>query len=240
MNGSQELECNNCYITGDKKALFACSQCKAMRYCSRECQKADWQSHKPLCQNNGKLESILKAHSGSSSGLFDRLMLVDGISIYELDQRLEKWVRFHNTNLMIATIHALRIPVDISRARTHLLYVSLAPRGQDEHQGHAAKFFRVVDAVVIEVEDALRRPSPWPESVMQLRTMAEGGERSGHGTSTAAMIECPPLAVQTVPFGSLTDRTMRSEFQDDNWKAGLMEAIEEGKKARLVKAAAPR
>jgi hypothetical protein len=32
-----------------EEASSVCSRCKAVRYCSRECQRADWQAHKGVC-----------------------------------------------------------------------------------------------------------------------------------------------------------------------------------------------
>ncbi|TBU27770.1 hypothetical protein BD311DRAFT_695933 [Dichomitus squalens] len=229
-------KCNNCYISGDEKQLFACSRCRSQYYCSKECQKGDWKNHKTICQNNGLLESRLKEHESTALGMMDRLMLVDGISMYELDQRLEKWVKFHNSTLMAATIQALRLPVDISRARTHVLYILLEPRPASEHNDQAGKFFRALEAEVIAIEDAMRKESPWPESLMQLNGMADDMERSGHGTVAAAMIECPPLAVQTVPFGSMSQRALRSEILRDTWKSFFMQHIEQGARPKLVRA----
>ncbi|KAL7417391.1 hypothetical protein BDY24DRAFT_367972 [Mrakia frigida] len=34
---------------GDGEEMMACSRCLGVRYCSKEHQKADWKSHKPLC-----------------------------------------------------------------------------------------------------------------------------------------------------------------------------------------------
>ncbi|VDB98890.1 unnamed protein product [Peniophora sp. CBMAI 1063] len=34
---------------GDTTEMAKCAKCKAVRYCSRECQTADWQAHKPTC-----------------------------------------------------------------------------------------------------------------------------------------------------------------------------------------------
>lgn len=193
------------------------------------------QKHKTICQNNGMLESLLKEHESTPMGLFDRLTLVDGMSMYELDQRLEKWVRWHNPTLMAATVQALRLPEDVTRAHTHLLYVKLEPRSQEEHQGAPGKYFRVVDAEVIEVEDGLRKGSPWPESIMQLRDMGADAERNGRGYVAAAMVECPPLAVQTVPFGSMTEHALRREVLHDTWKQFFIRHIEEGQKPKIVR-----
>jgi hypothetical protein len=32
-----------------EEASSVCSQCQAVRYCSRECQRTDWKAHKPVC-----------------------------------------------------------------------------------------------------------------------------------------------------------------------------------------------
>jgi hypothetical protein len=33
-----------------EEASSVCARCQAVRYCSRECQRADWKAHKPLCK----------------------------------------------------------------------------------------------------------------------------------------------------------------------------------------------
>jgi hypothetical protein len=42
-----------------KDSLFQCSACKRAKYCSRECQKSSWATHKPLCS----LLQEFKVHS---------------------------------------------------------------------------------------------------------------------------------------------------------------------------------
>jgi hypothetical protein len=32
-----------------EEASSVCSRCQAVRYCSRECQRTDWKTHKPAC-----------------------------------------------------------------------------------------------------------------------------------------------------------------------------------------------
>ncbi|KAI0692464.1 hypothetical protein C8T65DRAFT_669582 [Cerioporus squamosus] len=228
-------KCNNCYVSGEQKQLFSCSRCKSQAYCSRECQKADWKNHKPICENNGKLESALKEHERTPMGLFDRLKLVDGMSMYELDQRLEKWVHWHNGTLMVATVQALRLPENVTRAHTHLLYVKLKARSQAEHQGAPGKYFRVLDAEVIETEDGMRKASPWPESIIQLRDMCAAAERNQRGYMAAVMVECPPLGVQYVPFGSMTQHGLRGEVLHDTWKQSFVQHIEEGQKPKFLR-----
>lgn len=41
--------CQHCQGTGNPKLRICCG-CRAVRYCSRDCQKADWKHHKNLCK----------------------------------------------------------------------------------------------------------------------------------------------------------------------------------------------
>jgi hypothetical protein len=36
-------------VCASEEASSVCSRCQAVRYCSRECQRADWKVHKPVC-----------------------------------------------------------------------------------------------------------------------------------------------------------------------------------------------
>ncbi|KAJ6572580.1 hypothetical protein B0H10DRAFT_2237490 [Mycena sp. CBHHK59/15] len=63
--GSNDL-CYRCNDPGDPK-LRRCARCHVARYCSPECQKADWSNHKPICvdhkavlQNDAETEENLK------------------------------------------------------------------------------------------------------------------------------------------------------------------------------------
>ena len=44
--------CQACCVAGDGYKL--CSGCKAIFYCSPQCQKEDWPRHKPMCKNKKK------------------------------------------------------------------------------------------------------------------------------------------------------------------------------------------
>ncbi len=46
--------CGACGKVEEKRGEFkSCSRCQAMKYCGRECQKADWKVHKKVCKNLG-------------------------------------------------------------------------------------------------------------------------------------------------------------------------------------------
>lgn len=79
------------------------------------------------------------------------------------------------------------------------------------------------------IQEGMRRPSPWPESLLQLRTIQDDSEKEKKaGMLGATMIECPPLPVQTVPFGSITNADQLEESPD--WKEDLMQDVEHGLK----------
>lgn len=167
-------------------------------------------------------EALAKADArGALRGL-----LPPGLTLLELDQKLEKWVKFYSNLLMAATIHALSLPKDIKRARSYLLRVKVVY--QPDNNGVIAKAFRVYDASVISVEEGRALGGVWPASIDQLQQLREEGEALRRGTSAAVALECEPLAMQTVPFGSLRDLS-RLKIQH-RWKEILIKNVEAGKK----------
>jgi splicing suppressor protein 51 len=148
------------------------------------------------------------------------------MTLSEMDTRLAKWISFHNPTLMGACIHALALPRDISRSRTHVLRMVVAPR--TDHGGSVAKYFRVLGAEPIEIAQAMKYHPPWPESLNDLKKLREENEQSGRGTVAAIGVICPPLGVQIVPFGSL--KGLSSLQVLPHWKETLTEDVENGKK----------
>ncbi|MCJ1358894.1 MAG: hypothetical protein MMC33_008894 [Icmadophila ericetorum] len=47
-------KCSNCAKTSNETGinLKLCAKCRTTNYCSRECQKADWDIHKKICSSN--------------------------------------------------------------------------------------------------------------------------------------------------------------------------------------------
>eukprot|EP01121_Diplochlamys_sp_Union-15-3_P000356 TRINITY_DN10333_c0_g1_i1.p1 TRINITY_DN10333_c0_g1~~TRINITY_DN10333_c0_g1_i1.p1 ORF type:complete len:736 (+),score=107.81 TRINITY_DN10333_c0_g1_i1:324-2210(+) len=45
----KHLQAKSCFLCGKTSPLNACARCKAIYYCSKECQRDDWGRHKLLC-----------------------------------------------------------------------------------------------------------------------------------------------------------------------------------------------
>jgi mitochondrial splicing suppressor protein 51 len=128
-------------------------------------------------------------------------------------------------------MHALALCENVSRAKTHVLHVVVESRPPTDH-GHgrkAAKFFRVVEATVHTISEAMNLPPPWPDSLRHLERMREESERLGRGSVAVVGVTCSPMGVQMVPLGSLTKDMCRAKAVS-GWKDVLMSDVEEGMK----------
>ena len=56
-----------CAKCGDEKASMVCSACGKVKYCSRECQLADWKNHKRACAGKAKARPAVQTASASTN-----------------------------------------------------------------------------------------------------------------------------------------------------------------------------
>ena len=105
---------------GEGIDLLKCSKCKAVSYCSKECQLADWPAHKPMCQKHTELKTFVSETLGP-----------------EVFEAFEAWVKKITPLLTMAAAAAL-LP---SRADTHVLILYFA---QDPRQGSQVPTFSIL------------------------------------------------------------------------------------------------
>ena len=55
LNHPKRLKCNFCNTTVLENLMRDCGKCQMVSYCSKECQRKDWQSHKQNCDQNSGL-----------------------------------------------------------------------------------------------------------------------------------------------------------------------------------------
>ena len=53
-----DIECAPCLKRGSQTELRRCAGCKSFSYCSKDCQRSDWPSHKRLCKSIKSLEAL--------------------------------------------------------------------------------------------------------------------------------------------------------------------------------------
>ncbi|KAF9530200.1 hypothetical protein CPB83DRAFT_851156 [Crepidotus variabilis] len=224
--GAQKLnaKCGNmsCAARRGDIPLKHCARCKTIMYCSRECQVAHWKDHKTWCNNN--VDHLAELEAADRDGL--NVGLPDGMSLVELDQRLEKWVKYHNSLLMAATIHALELPRDLKRSHQYLLRVRVSYRTDNE--GVPGKLFRVDKAFLVDIQSSRSKGPVWVQSIDEIERLRTESEEKRLGTVAAIALECSPLAMQIVPFGSLRDLSpLRIQKE---WKEILIRNVENGKR----------
>lgn len=125
------------------------------RYCSKECQRSDWKVHKPRCKVNQDHHAAINDNS-----FMTRLAaqaLPDGLTLAQYDQRLEEWISVWSFTMCEAAIHAMRVPQDQKRCRTHVLHVTLKGRPHEEHKGNMKYYFEVTSAIARPIVEARKR-----------------------------------------------------------------------------------
>ncbi|KAJ3555349.1 hypothetical protein NP233_g12231 [Leucocoprinus birnbaumii] len=190
------------------------------------------QRHKPVCKVNvaqaaqlaaaDKLKDLIGHYPSSLPQNPNK------ISFVELDAKLEQWVKHFGPTLMYSTIHALKLPLHFPRARTHLLRVSVAYNENNAGESDVGRFFDLDEVEVMSLESVAEIDKACKMSVDQLKTMREESESNGRGVVVATAVFCSPLAVQIVPFGSITGPHMKRIKWIENWEKNLRRCIETG------------
>jgi splicing suppressor protein 51 len=148
------------------------------------------------------------------------------ISWVELDARLEKWTKHFGHTLLYCTIHALKLPVYFPRARTHLLRLTV--KYNPDHGETTGRFFNLEEVEVMPIEQVAHLDNANKMNVHELNTLREESERQGRGVIVAAAIVCTPLAVQIMPFGSITQAITQRMKWMEHWERRLRECIATG------------
>ncbi|CAL1715886.1 unnamed protein product [Somion occarium] len=194
-----ENRCDTCDVHGRRKPLQKCAGCGISRYCSKECQKKDWVVHKIACQMNTLYVDMLKHQDSTPMGRMLCAGLPDDLTMHELDNRLAKWVRFHTTNLVIACFIAIRINDDLDNCNKEVLYISVRPRPQSEHEGYPGKYFAIKDAYPVNIQTTMHWPMPWPPTLLQLQEVQRARESEGRGRVAGYIISLRPSTVDHSP-----------------------------------------
>ncbi|TCD61257.1 hypothetical protein EIP91_008706 [Steccherinum ochraceum] len=135
--------CLYCSKTEFKATLFRCARCQIVYYCSKDCQKADWKTHKSTCQA-----------SAEDQKLVEEMRKKHGPQIGQQAADVVRWRNSQHYANLEALIHALGLRRDPTRSRTHIVIRSVegvpGPRARDFRDR-----VRVAQWSVYKIEDVL-------------------------------------------------------------------------------------
>ncbi|KAH8094479.1 hypothetical protein BXZ70DRAFT_359981 [Cristinia sonorae] len=214
------------------RKLSVCNACKIACYCSKDCQRTDWQKHKSMCRQQTACREMLKSFANSPAGLLGRLFLPDGISAYEYYERLDRWVEFHKLVLSECAIFGLELHRDVSNCQRQVMYVGVRPRVRDEHKDKHGKFFSFVAAYPIDISEALERyPPSCPTSLAYLKKRQDDSLKDGKGNVAGMIVEVFDGPSNLIPLTSLREEMLKDrQYPGVKWRECLMFHIDSGLK----------
>lgn len=186
------------------------------------------QRHRVECKDISQHDTVILELDDAST--FPKQLAIDNrLPTFEImNESLRRWVKFYDFVLMAATIHALDLPKDISRATTHALWLTLHHKGTP--LSPPSKNFRIDDANVVAVSDiALLREGEWSETLQLFSAMRDRSRAAEQGEVAMVIIECLPLGIQIVPVGSVLEGHLKGQVLLD-WKDILIRSVENGEK----------
>ncbi|KAJ7060326.1 hypothetical protein C8F01DRAFT_1231577 [Mycena amicta] len=150
--------------------LLRCSGCRTIHYCSRECQKQDWKSHKSICMKylaqaamGDRLDELLEKHRGLGTTR-DKLPR----STADILKDLAATAQNHSSYCLGPTCWlAMGLEHDLRKSSTHFVGVTLS-RALDSTNPrvlHSLVDFDVLPVSLLEERSRrdkdLDHPNPW-------------------------------------------------------------------------------
>ncbi|KAH9939884.1 hypothetical protein B0H21DRAFT_755620 [Amylocystis lapponica] len=209
-NKDMSLQCQWC---GASRAtpgvtLHKCAACKIEMYCSSECQRKAWPTHKGVCQTNRYEEHLSPDQSKVAKSLF-------------------QFSHKHRSTISEAAILALGLQEDPTRAQRDVLVLSLHPRASTPRLETA---FVVLDVQIKSIGDFT--PEQQEDLRLHIKLSAEEAARGvGEMIGTAFVM----LNVDMRRFGNvapigftqaLLDRVPKRRAA--YWREWMMTRINEG------------
>lgn len=152
------------------------------------------------------------------------------LTFQEMDELLRRWIKYHSFLLMATAIHALELPRDSTRSKTHTLWLKLTHR--QNTLDSPGKHFRIAHANVVAISEValLGKDQEWKDILGLLSRMRDRSKIAGTGDVAVVVVECPPLGLQILPVGSLMEHYVADKHTFPDWRKRLIQYVERGEK----------
>ncbi|KAF5325093.1 hypothetical protein D9619_010016 [Psilocybe cf. subviscida] len=132
-------QCQHCYksrMSGGAK-LSKCGGCKIAQYCSRECQKADWQKHKDQCKSNQLLHEACPEYASEIA-------------------HLRAFCAKHRPSITDFSIRAMDLALDTTRGLRDFVFIEVerVPGEERIERAYKVKDALVMPFALLDKEDA--------------------------------------------------------------------------------------
>ncbi|TCD68882.1 hypothetical protein EIP91_009597 [Steccherinum ochraceum] len=200
---SELTQCQTCWKSkADGAVLFKCSACKVDLYCSKECQKTAWPTHKVKCKINQRVS-------------------LNGKDVSSLIGDLRGFTSKHRPSIAMAGVRALELVKDLSRCKRDLLVLSLISRPGRTRTETA--FF----AMEASVKPYSFFQEKGVEMLEQLAHYEKENKRTGAVATLFVLLHCIDSGISNVaPVGVWRD-VLDPAYRGD-WEGELIRHLNEG------------
>ncbi|KAJ3485123.1 hypothetical protein NLI96_g5169 [Meripilus lineatus] len=169
-------QCQNCWVSKGPGVTFSrCGACKIDIYCSKECQKKAWPSHKEKCKLN------------------QRILINDDNPL----KYIQKFTSKHRPVLAESAVRALELSIDIERPLRYVLAVFLRKR-EDSQRAETSYFVTGADVLPYEAFPSAR----CEEMKDQIRKVTKEYKKSGMDGALFVVLMCPEEGTMNIaPVG---------------------------------------
>ncbi|KAJ7226789.1 hypothetical protein GGX14DRAFT_417388 [Mycena pura] len=195
-------QCQHCWKSkGDGVSLRKCAACKVDLYCSKQCQRSAWKSHKAKCLLNQR-----------------------NLPVAQMDalKDLRSFTSKHRPTIAEAGIRALGVLADPSRAEQDVLMILLRRRMDSKR---VETSFFVTSAIVAPLDSF-----PTAQEMRgQLKQASEDNKRSGMaGAIFVLLMDTDSAAVNVAPVGFPKASTSLLSPLGTSWQEWLTTRLNEG------------
>ncbi|KAA1474075.1 hypothetical protein DENSPDRAFT_312028 [Dentipellis sp. KUC8613] len=145
-------QCQNCFKPEtESEHLLSCSGCHRIYYCSKECQKLDWPTHRDPCKMARKVREEIKAMSALAPSGPNA-----GPTARDVDDAMKSWIQIFRSALVWAHSHALNLYNHPENVDKQFLELTLKPTfsGKLPRDADPARYFLLEKAKIRSYENA--------------------------------------------------------------------------------------